>query len=127
MRRIKFEIRRIKLEIRRLKLEIQRIKLKIQRIKLVIQLRRFAILGPYYGSCLYITVNIPCKLNNNVTYNRAVTSIYGYLAPLHHIDLIYIFLSVMVHILNEFLMQGNYNQNLESVTAKKNVISMEWQ
>ena len=24
-------------------------------------------------------------------------------------------------------MQGNYNQNCESVTAKKNVISMEWQ
>ena len=60
MRRIKFEIQRIKLEIRRLKLE-------IQRIKLVIQLRRFAILGPYYASCLYITVNIPSKLNDNVT------------------------------------------------------------
>ena len=67
MRIIKFEIQRIKLEIRRLKLEIQRIKLKIQRIKLVIQLRRFAILGPYYASCLYITVNIPSKLNDNVT------------------------------------------------------------
>ena len=34
---------------------------------LVIQLRRFAILGPYYASCLYITVNIPSNLNDNVT------------------------------------------------------------
>ena len=60
MRRMRFEIQRIQLEIRRLKLE-------IQRIKLAIQLRRFAILGPYYASCLYITVNIPSKLNDNVT------------------------------------------------------------
>ena len=67
MRRIKFEIQRIKLEIRRLKLEIQRIKLKIQRIQLVFQLRRFAILGPCYASCLYITVNMPSKFNDDVT------------------------------------------------------------
>ena len=35
----------------------------MQRIKLVIQLRRFAILGPFYATCLYITVS---KLNDNV-------------------------------------------------------------
>ena len=33
---------------------------------------------------------------------------------------------VKMYILTEFLMQGNLNQNHESVTAKKNVISMEW-
>ena len=42
-------------------------KVENSRIKLVIKLRRFAILGPYYASCLYITVNIPSKLNDNVT------------------------------------------------------------
>ena len=41
-----------------------------------VQLHMIVILGPYYASYLYITVNISSRLNENVKKSRAATSIY---------------------------------------------------